>query len=70
MRDQKEANEEVSFFIDDQDMPELNFKTIDQDQQFYINSDGDLVICFDEGEVAPMYMGTLEFIIPQELSVH
>ena len=70
MRDQKEANEEVSFFIDDQDMPELNFKTIDQDQQFYINSDGDLVICFDEGEVAPMYMGTLEFIIPEELSVH
>lgn len=70
MRDQKEANEEVSFFIDDQDMPELNFKTIDQDQQFYINSDGDLVICFDEGEVAPMYIGTLEFIIPQELSVH
>ncbi|WP_031515846.1 DUF3298 and DUF4163 domain-containing protein [Desulfofalx alkaliphila] len=43
------------------------FKTIEPDQNFYINSQGNLVIVFDEYQVAPGYMGTPEFIIPTEV---
>lgn len=43
------------------------FKTIDPEQSFYINSQGKLVIVFDEYQVAPGYMGTPEFIIPTEV---
>lgn len=41
------------------------FRSIKADQQFYVNADGNIVIAFDEGEVAPMYMGTQEFVIPE-----
>ena len=34
---------------------------------FYINSDGKLVIAFDEAEVAPASMGCPEFVIPTEV---
>lgn len=40
---------------------------IKEDQNFYLNADGALVIVFDEYEVAPGYMGMPEFIIPNEL---
>ena len=42
------------------------FKKIKADQNFYINNDGNLVIAFDKYEVAPGYMGTPEFVIPQK----
>lgn len=44
---------------------EWSFQSIKEDQQFYVNADGNIVIAFDEGEVAPMYMGTQEFVIPE-----
>lgn len=44
-----------------------DFQQIKPDQGFYINPDGDLVICFDEYEVAPGYMGTSEFVIPADV---
>lgn len=47
---------------------EWSFRSIKEDQQFYVNADGNLVIAFDEGEVAPMYMGTQEFVIPQSVT--
>ena len=34
---------------------------------FYVNAKNEVVICFDEGEVAPMYMGSVEFVIPSDL---
>ncbi len=43
------------------------FKSIEPDQNFYINDDGKLVIVFDEYSVAPGSMGTPEFIIPTGL---
>ena len=49
------------------DMGQENFEAIKPDQGFYINPDGDLVICFDEYEVAPGFMGTPEFVIPAEV---
>lgn len=40
------------------------FQKITPDQDFYINQDGNLVICFDEYEIAPGSSGTPEFVIP------
>ncbi|SDN01143.1 Protein of unknown function [Paenibacillus sp. yr247] len=40
------------------------FKTINKDQSFYINTNGQLVISFQKYEVAPGYMGIVEFVIP------
>lgn len=39
------------------------FETISKDQSFYINNEGKLVISFDKYEVAPGFMGVVEFII-------
>ena len=36
-------------------------------RDFYINDENQLVIVFDEYEVAPGSMGTPEFVIPTEL---
>lgn len=42
------------------------FEKISNEQNFYINKEGKLVISFDKYEVAPGYMGIVEFIIPTE----
>lgn len=42
------------------------FKSISEDQNFYINDQGRLVIGFDECEVAPGSMGSVEFVIPTD----
>ena len=65
MREQMKADENVSYWLDDKDMPEINFKEITDDTAFYINEDGKLVICFNEGDVAPMYMGAVQFVIEE-----
>lgn len=52
--------------VEDEDLIEL-FEKISKDQNFYINNDGKLIICFDKYEVAPGYMGVQEFIIPTEI---
>ena len=44
---------------------EWAFEKISPDQQFYVDKDGNIVIAFGEGDVAPMYMGTQEFVIPK-----
>ena len=46
---------------------ELNFKTITDETSFYVNEKDNVVICFNEGEVAPMYMGAVEFEIPADV---
>lgn len=43
------------------------FKEIGADQNFYINDADQLVIVFDEYEVAPGSMGRPEFIIPTDI---
>ena len=67
MREQMAADEEVKYFLDDEDMPEFNFQGITEQTNFYFNENGELVIAFDEYEVAPGYMGAPEFVIPQEI---
>ncbi|GAA0182449.1 hypothetical protein SH2C18_48270 [Clostridium sediminicola] len=53
---EKNKKEDAAFFID-------YFKTIDNNANFYINEDGNLVIVFNEYEIAAGYMGMPEFII-------
>ena len=65
MREQMKADENVSYWLDDKDLPEMNFTEITEDTAFYINEDGKLVICFNEGDVAPMYMGAVQFVIEE-----
>ena len=67
MRQQMAADEGVTYFLDDDDMPEFNFQSITEQTNFYFNENGELVIAFDEYEVAPGYMGAPEFVIPQEI---
>lgn len=43
------------------------FEKISKEQNFYINAEGKLVISFDKYEVAPGYMGVVEFVIPTEI---
>jgi len=44
-----------------------HFKEISKNQSFYITSEGKLVISFNKYEVAPGYMGIVEFVIPSEI---
>lgn len=66
MRSQMEADENVYYWVDDEEIPEWNFDKIAPDQDFYLNPEGNVVVCFDEYEVAPGYMGCVEFVLPQQ----
>lgn len=66
MKEQMAADENVTYWLDS-DTPEWDFKSITADTTFYVNEEGRLVIVFDEGEVAPMSMGSVEFTIPTEV---
>ena len=66
MKEQMAADENVMYWVDYQDMPDLNFETITDDTGFYVNDAGKIVIAFNEGDVAPMYMGCVEFVINSE----
>ena len=66
MAEQMEADENVYYWLNDE-MEDLNFKSITEDTSFYINKEGNIVIGFNEGDVAPMYMGAVEFEIMSEV---
>ena len=68
MKEQMAADEGVIYFLDNEDMPEFNFQGITEQTNFYFNEKDELVIAFDEYEVAPGYMGAPEFVIPQEVT--
>lgn len=57
-RTKKDSND--VYFVDN------TFK-IKKDQPFYINDKGELVICFDEYEVAPGSAGLVEFVISSNI---
>lgn len=60
-------NEQVSYFIKSDEVFE-GFSQIKKNQGFYFNKNGNLVIAFDEYDVAPGYMGMPEFVIPKEIT--
>lgn len=71
MRQQIKNDPDKMYWVDiDDDDPikGLEFRTIKEDQQFYIDSDGRIVIAFNEGDAAPMYMGCLQFTIPGQVT--
>ena len=53
---------------DDDPIKGLEFRKIKEDQQFYIDNEGRIVIAFDEGDAAPMYMGCVQFTIPGQVT--
>lgn len=69
MIEQYKADNSKFYWVDgiEQDVPIELFEEIGKDQNFYINADDKLVISFDKYEVAPGYMGVVEFIIPTEM---
>jgi len=67
MREQMAADENMIYWLDDPDFPEFNFTSIKEDTQFFLNESGNIVISFNEGDVAPMYMGVCTFEIPEEI---
>lgn len=66
MQEQMLADKQIHYWLND-DIEGGNFDTITEDTSFYINDRGNVVIGFDEGEVAPMYMGAVEFEIPKNV---
>lgn len=67
----KATNQEKTYWVSgaglqDEELVDL-FTTIKAEQNFYITKEGKLVIVFDEYEVAPGYMGIVEFEIPTKL---
>ncbi len=65
MKERMEADESLTYWVDS-DIPAMDFTQLDPNATFYINEDGQLVIVFDEGDVAPMYMGVVEFSIDKQ----
>ncbi|XZF75690.1 DUF3298 domain-containing protein [Bacillus sp. AL-1R] len=69
MKEQMKKDESKVYWI-----PEANldysidpFVSIKDNQNFYINEDHKLIISFDKYEVAPGYMGVVEFAIPTDV---
>lgn len=67
MRQQMAEDNDKAYFIDDDEMPDLNWEGLTDEANFYINEEGRLVFAFDKYEVAPGYMGACEFEIPRDL---
>lgn len=68
MIEQVKEDENKTYWVEgiNTDMPDT-FEKIREDQSFYITADNKLVISFDKYEVAPGYMGVVEFEIPTEI---
>ena len=59
-------DESVVYWVNNK-IEDWNFKTIEENQEFYFSEDGNIVIVFDKYEVAPGAMGTPEFEIDKEV---
>lgn len=68
MAEQMAEDEDKLYWLNYAEVPTLNFDKITDETEFYINEAGNIVISFDDGEVAPMYMGSVEFVIPMEVT--
>lgn len=66
MKEQMEQDEMTAYFIESEEEANVGFQKIKDEENFYINKEGKLTIVFDKYEVAPGYMGAVEFIIPMD----
>lgn len=67
MRAQMAEDEGKVYWVDYEDVPEWNWERMKEDQNFYFDKDGNIVVVFDEYEVAPGYMGASEFMVKREV---
>lgn len=67
MREQMQEDNMKHYWLTDE-MEEWNFKAITEETSFYLNEQNEIVIAFNEGDIAPMYMGCVEFVIPSEVT--
>lgn len=67
MQARMDADENVHYWLNDE-VTDWNFTALSPDVAFYVNEDGLLTIVFNEGDVAPMYMGVTEFTIPADVT--
>lgn len=71
MREQMKADPNKIYWVKGANVEGMSdtdtFRSIAKNQNFYINRNGNLVISFDEYDVAPGYMGTVEFEIPTQV---
>lgn len=67
MEAQMKADDSITYFYNS-DVPEWDFKEITRDTSFYFNEKEELVINFEEYEVAPGYMGAVSFTIPHSVT--
>lgn len=65
MEEEMAADENKKYFLNDG--MDSDFQSIDENQNFYINDAGHLVLVFDEYQVAPGYMGVVEIEIPEDV---
>lgn len=67
MRAQMKEDENIAYFIDS-DIPEMDFAGLTGEESYSFSDSGELVIYFDEYDVAPGYMGAVSFTIPLEVT--
>lgn len=65
MQEQMAADESVSYFTEESGM---GFTGVTADTSYYLDEKGNLIISFNEYEVAPGYMGMVSFTIPENVS--
>lgn len=66
MRREMREDEMKAYWVDSEE-PEMDWKGIGDNANFYINEQGKLVFVFDKYEAAPGYMGVIEFEIPTDV---
>lgn len=62
------AEDDSKIYFSKSDGDVEGFKGIIGDESYYFNEKGEIVIVFDEYEVAPGYMGVVEFTIPKSVT--
>lgn len=67
MKKQMEEDENV-FYYYQTEHPEDDFQGLTGEESYYFTENKELVISFDEYEVAPGYMGAVSFVIPKEVT--
>lgn len=71
LRDQMRAamaeDENKIYWVDYEDVSGFEWEGLKEDQNFYFDEEGNIVISFDEYEVAPGYMGASEFTLEKDV---
>ncbi len=67
MRAAMAEDETKVYWVDSTETPYWNWEGIKEDQNFYLDGNGNLVVVFDEYEIAPGYMGAQEFTVERSV---